>query len=75
MRYLIALLSLFAVANAQFGGFFDQMFGGQQGGGGQQAPQNNPSDANHYRSRHDQCASPSSLRCLEMSLVYPACAN
>lgn len=60
MRYLIALLSLFALANAQFGGFFDQMFGNSQGGGGhehhhQSHSQNNPSDASHYRTQHDQC--------------------
>lgn len=54
MKLLMIFLSLFALAHAQFG-FFDQMFGGQQGGGQEQAPQNNPSDANHYRSRHDQC--------------------
>ncbi|RSM05671.1 Long chronological lifespan protein 2 [Fusarium oligoseptatum] len=48
MRYLIAVLSLLGLANAQFGGFFDQMFG-QQGGEQHHAqPQNNPSDASHY---------------------------
>ncbi|KAF7559396.1 hypothetical protein G7046_g4754 [Stylonectria norvegica] len=53
MRYLLAILSLLTLASAQFNGFFDQMFnqGGQQQ---QQQPQNNPSDANNYRARHDQ---------------------
>ena len=58
MRYLVAFLSLLAVANAQFGSFFDQMFGGQDEGhhGGhhhaRQSP-NNPSDAAHYRQHYD----------------------
>jgi len=57
MRYLVAFLSLLAVANAQFGSFFDQMFGGQDEGhhGGHHARQspNNPSDASHYRQHYD----------------------
>ena len=54
MRFLVAFLSLFAIANAQFGGIFDQMFGGG-GGGHDQQQRNNPSDAGNYRSRVDQC--------------------
>ena len=57
MRYLLAFLSLLALANAQFGGFFDQMFG-QQGGQQHHQQQNNPSDASHYRQRYDGCKSP-----------------
>ncbi|KAH8733987.1 hypothetical protein BGZ61DRAFT_515183 [Ilyonectria robusta] len=74
MRYLIALLSLLAVANAQFGGFFDQMFG-QQGGGHEhqqqqhQGQQNNPSDASHYihyyeHSSCDKYLCPDTLACV-----------
>nr|WNZ75622.1 Long chronological lifespan protein 2 [Trichoderma harzianum] len=53
MRLLIALLSFFALANAQFG-FFDQMFGGGGGGGHHQEKrqQNNPSDARHYQHQY-----------------------
>lgn len=64
MRYLLALLTLLAVANAQFGSFFDQMFGAgdqdgpHQGGGGGRRSANNPSDAAHYRQRYEQCTSP-----------------
>lgn len=64
MRYLIALLTLLTAVNAQFGGFFDQMFGGGGGGnsnpheahqqGSQQAP-NNPSDASLFRQRYEHC--------------------
>jgi hypothetical protein len=55
MRCLVAFISLFALVNAQFGGFFDQMFGdGPAHGQGQQRPSNNPSDAGLYRQRHDQ---------------------
>lgn len=57
MRYFIALLSLLTLVNAQFGGFFDQMFG-QQGGHGheqRQQQQNNPSDAAHYRNQYEHC--------------------
>ncbi|CAM1507852.1 Fc.00g047000.m01.CDS01 [Cosmosporella sp. VM-42] len=53
MRYVLALLSLLSLANAQFGGFFDQMFNQQGGHQHQQQQQNNPSDAAHYRQRHD----------------------
>ncbi|KFA64248.1 hypothetical protein S40285_06760 [Stachybotrys chlorohalonatus IBT 40285] len=53
MRYLILFLSLLGLASAQFGGFFDQMFGGHQGEQ-QQQYQNNPSDASHYRARYSQ---------------------
>lgn len=52
MRYLIALLSLLSLANAQFGGFFDQMF---QRGSHEQGQQMNPSDSSLYRNRYDQC--------------------
>ncbi|KID85719.1 hypothetical protein MGU_07027 [Metarhizium guizhouense ARSEF 977] len=56
MQLLILLMSLFAMATAQFG-FFDQMFGGhdaheQQHHQHQQ--RNNPSDAGHYRSQFEQ---------------------
>ncbi|GFP55604.1 long chronological lifespan protein 2 [Trichoderma asperellum] len=69
MRLLIALLSFFALANAQFG-FFDQMFGG--GGGGhhqEQRSQNNPSDARHYQHQyiHSTCDNylcPDTLACV-----------
>lgn len=63
MRYLIALLTLLTAVNAQFGGFFDQMFGGGGGNGNpheahqqgsQQAP-NNPSDASLFRQRYEHC--------------------
>jgi hypothetical protein len=59
MRYLIAILSFLSLANAQFGGFFDQMFG-QQGSHEQHhgQPQNNPSDASHYRNQYDNCVYP-----------------
>ncbi|KAI5461708.1 hypothetical protein BGZ63DRAFT_386471 [Mariannaea sp. PMI_226] len=59
MRYIIALLSLLTLANAQFGGFFDQMFGGQGGGHEhrqQQQQQNNPSDASHYHHHYEHSA-------------------
>ncbi|KAL9471097.1 hypothetical protein ACSS6W_009038 [Trichoderma asperelloides] len=70
MRLLIALLSFFALANAQFG-FFDQMFGG--GGGGhhqEQRSQNNPSDARHYQHQYihsatcDNYLCPDTLACV-----------
>lgn len=46
----LVLLALASLVSAQFGGFFDQMFGG----GGQQhhQPQNAPSDSAHYRSQY-----------------------
>ncbi|KAG6032664.1 Long chronological lifespan protein 2 [Claviceps citrina] len=57
MHFLIAFLSLFSLATAQFG-FFDQMFGGHNEGHGHhqhhQQPQNNPSDASHYTSQFEQ---------------------
>ncbi|KAF4975695.1 hypothetical protein FZEAL_7550 [Fusarium zealandicum] len=54
MRYLVALLSLLSLANAQFGGFFDQMFGQQGDHEHHQAQQQqNPSDASHYRHHHE----------------------
>jgi hypothetical protein len=58
MRYFVALLSLLTLVNAQFGGFFDQMFN-QQGGHEQrqQQQQNNPSDASHYKHHYEQCKS------------------
>lgn len=62
MRLLLLLLSVFSLASAQFGGFFDQMFNGQ---GGQEHHQqrNNPSDANHYRSQFEQCKKSPPLKC------------
>ena len=60
MRYLIALLSLLAVANAQFGSFFDHMFNGgdsHEGHHGGHHSNNNPSDASHYRQRYESCTS------------------
>lgn len=57
MRLLIALLSLFSLASAQFG-FFDQMFGQQEQHHHQQQQQNNPSDASHYHARYEGCKSP-----------------
>ena len=60
MRYLIAFLSLLALANAQFGGFFDQMFGDGPNQGQQQRHSNNPSDAGLYRQRYDQGNTPCS---------------
>lgn len=69
MKVLLAFLSLLALAQAQFGGFFDQMFGGggsSSGGGGggggtsggsshQSQQRNNPSDASHYRQQFSAC--------------------
>lgn len=54
MRLLFTFLSLFALAQAQFG-FFDQMFGQQQQQHQQHHHQqgNVPSDANMYRQRYD----------------------
>ncbi|CAG9944503.1 unnamed protein product [Clonostachys rosea f. rosea IK726] len=77
MRYLIALLTLLTAVNAQFGGFFDQMFGGGGGNGNpheahqqgsQQAP-NNPSDASLFRQRYehsncDKFLCPDTLACV-----------
>ncbi|EFY86652.1 hypothetical protein MAC_07341 [Metarhizium acridum CQMa 102] len=55
MRLLILLMSLSALANAQFG-FFDQMFGGHDAHEQhhQHQQRNNPSDAGHYRSQFEQ---------------------
>ncbi|KAG5932504.1 hypothetical protein E4U53_001305, partial [Claviceps sorghi] len=56
MHVLVILLSLFSLATAQFG-FFEQMFGGHDGGHHHhqhQEPQNNPSDASHYRAKFEQ---------------------
>ncbi|KAK0383723.1 hypothetical protein NLU13_9634 [Sarocladium strictum] len=55
MRLLLSLLlALMPFASAHFG-FFEQMFGGQEGHGhGHQQQQNNPSDANNYRTLFDQ---------------------
>ncbi|KAK2070400.1 hypothetical protein P8C59_004893 [Phyllachora maydis] len=55
MRSLAGLPVLFFFAlvgsvSAQFGGFFEQMFGGQHQ---QQQPQNAPSDSAIYRQRYD----------------------
>ncbi|RFU78217.1 long chronological lifespan 2 [Trichoderma arundinaceum] len=73
MRLLIALISFFALANAQFG-FFDQMFGGGGGGGGgghhqEQRSQNNPSDARFYQHHYthsacDKYLCPDTLACV-----------
>ncbi|KAJ4158144.1 uncharacterized protein LMH87_008683 [Akanthomyces muscarius] len=71
MRLLVALLSLFSLASAQFG-FFDQMFGQQEQHHGhhhQQQQQNNPSDASHYHARYegsvcDKYLCPDSLACV-----------
>lgn len=54
MRALV-LLALVSVATAQFGGFFDQMFGGHGHGGQQQRPKNVPSDASSYRHNYGSC--------------------
>ncbi|KAF4466615.1 Long chronological lifespan 2 [Fusarium albosuccineum] len=69
MRYLIAILSLLTLVNAQFGGFFDQMF--NQGGHEQhhQRAQNSPSDASHYRHHYessvcDKYLCPDTLACV-----------
>jgi hypothetical protein len=53
MRYLLAFLSMLAVARAQFG-FFDQMFGGHQQAHQHHQPQNNPSDASHFQHNYGQ---------------------
>lgn len=55
LRFWLSLLSFSVFVNAQFGGFFDQMFGGQQGGHQQQQQPNNPSDASHYRAQYGAC--------------------
>lgn len=54
MRLIITLLSLCAMAQAQFG-FFDHMFGDQQQHQQHHHQQqgNVPSDANMYRQRYD----------------------
>lgn len=57
MKLLVAFLSLLSLATAQFG-FFDQMFGGQDGHEQhhhQHQQQNNPSDAGHYRAQYEGC--------------------
>ncbi|KHN94936.1 uncharacterized protein MAM_07163 [Metarhizium album ARSEF 1941] len=59
MQLLILLMSLFALATAQFD-FFEHLFGGhnahehQQQQQQQQQQQNNPSDAGLYVSRYEQ---------------------
>lgn len=59
MKFLLSfLLASLPLASAQFGGFFEQMFGGQEGHGhghGHQQQHNNPSDANNYRTQFEQC--------------------
>ena len=61
MARLLLLLSafafLFTIANAQFNGFFEQMFsgGGQQQ---RQAPQNVPSDSGRYQESYANGTSP-----------------
>ncbi|KAL8364935.1 hypothetical protein RB595_003971 [Gaeumannomyces hyphopodioides] len=72
----LVLWTLFGTVSAQFGGFFDQMFGGGGGGGGgghqhqqQQQQQNVPSDSVWYRSNVDaaQCSNylcPDTLACV-----------
>lgn len=59
----LALLTLVGAATAQFGSFFDQMFGGQgQGQGGrQQRQQNVASDASAYQHGYETCKSPMRL--------------
>lgn len=54
----LALLALVSVATAQFGGFFDQMFGGQGHGGQQQRQKNVPSDASSYQRGYESCKPP-----------------
>ena len=54
----LALLALVSVATAQFGGFFDQMFGGHSHGGQQQRQRNVPSDASSYRRNYESCKPP-----------------
>ena len=51
----LALLALVSVATAQFGGFFDQKFGGHGHGGQQQRPKNVPSDASTYQRGYESC--------------------
>ncbi|KAL2111269.1 hypothetical protein VUR80DRAFT_10336 [Thermomyces stellatus] len=68
MRALV-LLALVSVATAQFGGFFDQMFGGHGHGGQQQRPKNVPSDASSYRHNYgssycDKYLCPDTLACV-----------
>lgn len=61
MRCLIIFFALMAVASAQFGNLFEQMFGGHDHDGGhqhQQGGRNNPSDASVYRQRYEQCTYP-----------------
>ena len=65
MRSFVVALSLLTLVNAQFGGIFEQMFGGNGGGGGHEhhgQRQNNPSDAQIYRHNYDQCTLPAVLR-------------
>ncbi|KAF5558413.1 long chronological lifespan 2 [Fusarium mexicanum] len=70
MRYIFAVLSLLTLVNAQFGGFFDQMFNQQGGHEHHQAQQqNNPSDANHYKQNYensicDKYLCPDTLACV-----------
>lgn len=63
----LSLLALTGAASAQFGGFFDQMFGGQ-GQGGQRQPQNVPSDPSAYQHNYESCESPD----MPSSLAAPA---
>ncbi|SPN98953.1 related to Long chronological lifespan protein 2 [Cephalotrichum gorgonifer] len=53
MRTSLAFLALVGAATAQFGGFFDQMFGNQGHGGQQQQRQNVPSDPSAYQRGYD----------------------
>lgn len=53
----LSFLALVGAATAQFGGFFDQMFGGH-GHGGQRQPQNVPSDPSGYQHNYESCEFP-----------------
>ncbi|TWU70958.1 Long chronological lifespan protein 2 [Metarhizium rileyi] len=56
MRLLLPFMTLLSLAAAQFGGFFEQMFGGQDAHEHhhQHQQQNNPSDAGQYRAQYEQ---------------------
>lgn len=55
----LSFLALVGAATAQFGGFFDQMFGGH-GQGGQRQPQNVASDPSAYQHGYESCKLPPS---------------
>ncbi|MBE3045671.1 hypothetical protein IMZ48_24615 [Candidatus Bathyarchaeota archaeon] len=60
---VLALLTLVGAATAQFGGFFDQMFGGDEGPPRrqQQRRQNVASDASAYQHSYESCKLPMPL--------------